>query len=151
MASNAEIQHLGGDMNPFSDAVSRNLQDRFRLLCRAANIQPVRVQVPERAHNLLHEIVNTARRAGVRVRQSKYVRPDPVLPQALLMLGRRSSACEEADAVAIGARLAAALGRPAPPVGAAATSHLSVSPRCPIALRAARAAKRGRSPAGAKA
>jgi hypothetical protein len=41
VASNAEIQHLGGDMNPFSDAVSRNLQDRFRLLCRAANIQPV--------------------------------------------------------------------------------------------------------------
>jgi hypothetical protein len=26
VASNAEIQHLGGDMNPFSDAVSRNLQ-----------------------------------------------------------------------------------------------------------------------------
>jgi hypothetical protein len=135
VASNAEIQHLGGDMNPFSDAVSRNLQDRFRLLCRAANIQPVRVQVPERAHNLLREIVNTARRAGVRVRQSKYVRPDPVLPKALLMLGRRSSACEEADAVAIGARLAAALGRPVPPVGAAATSHLSISPRLAARLR----------------
>ena len=135
VASNAEIQHLGGDMNPFSDAVSRNLQDRFRLLCRAANIQPVRVQVPERAHNLLREIVDTARRAGVRVRQSKYVRPDPVLPKALLMLGRRSSACEEADAVAIGARLAAALGRPVPPVGAAATSHLSISPRLAARLR----------------
>ncbi len=38
--------------------------EAFRLLCRAANIQPVRVQVPERAHNLLREIVNTARRAG---------------------------------------------------------------------------------------
>jgi hypothetical protein len=96
----------------------------------------VRVQVPERAHNLLREIVNTARRAGVRVRQSKYVRPDPVLPQALLiLLGRRSSACEEADAVAIGARLAAALGRPVPPVGAAATSHLSISPRLAARLR----------------
>ena len=139
VASNAEIQHLGGDMNPFSDAVSRNLQDRFRLLCRAANIQPVRVQVPERAHNLLCEIVDTARRAGVRIRQSKYVRPDPVLPQALLMLGRRSSACEEADAVAhISARLAAALGKLALPDAAAN----AIAARCPPAAISLRLAAR---------
>jgi hypothetical protein len=100
VALNAEIQHLGGDMNPFSDAVSRNLMDRFRLLCRAANVQPVQVQVPKRALDLLRQVVDAARHAGVRIRQSTYVRPDPVLPRAALMLGRRSSACEEADAVA---------------------------------------------------
>ena len=110
VAANADIQHLDGDSNAFSDSVSRALWERFRLLCRAANIQPVRVQVPEHALALLRRVADAARLSGVRVRRSQYVRPDPVLPAALLMLGRRVSACEEADAVAkIGARLAAAL------------------------------------------
>jgi hypothetical protein len=53
VAANADIQHLDGDSNAFSDSVSRALWERFRLLCRAANIQPVRVQVPEHALALL--------------------------------------------------------------------------------------------------
>jgi hypothetical protein len=66
--------------------------------------------MPQHALDLLRRVADTARRAGVRVRPSQYVRPDPVLPPAMLMLGRRSTACEEADAVAtISARLAAAL------------------------------------------
>ena len=110
VAANADIQHLDGDSNAFSDSVSRALWERFRLLCRAANIQPVRVQVPEHALALLRRVADAARLSGVRIRRSQYVRPDPVLPPAMLMLGRRATACEEADAVAkIGARLAAAL------------------------------------------
>jgi len=110
VADNAEIQHLDGDDNPFSDSVSRALWPRFQLLCRAANIQPVHVPVPAHALALLQRVADAARRAGVRINTSQYRRPDPVLPPAMLMLGRRSSACEEADAVAtVSARLAAAL------------------------------------------
>ena len=110
VAANAEVQHIGGDMNPYSDSVSRALWQRFQLLCRASNIQPVQIQVPQRAHDLLRRVYLVAQQAGVRVRTSPYVRPDPVLPPAMLMLGRRSTACEEADAVAhVSARLAAAL------------------------------------------
>ena len=110
VAANADIQHLDGDSNPFSDSVSRGLWQRFLLLCRAANIQPVRVQVPQHALELLHRVADGARLAGVHIRQSPYVRPSPILPPAMLMLGRRSTACEEADAVAkISSRLAAAL------------------------------------------
>jgi hypothetical protein len=110
VTENADIQHLDGDSNPFADSVSRALWQRFALLCRAANIQPVEVRMPQHALDLLRRVADTARLAGVRVRPSQYVRPDPVLPPAMLMLGRRSTACEEADAVAtISARLAAAL------------------------------------------
>ena len=110
VAANAEVQHLGGDMNPYSDSVSRALWQRFQLLCRASNIQPVQVRVPQRAHDLLLRVYLAAKHAGVRIRTSSYTRPDPVLPPALLMLGRRSTACEEADAVAkLSARLSALL------------------------------------------
>jgi hypothetical protein len=110
VAANADIQHLDGDSNAFSDSVSRGLWQRFLLLCRAANIQPVRVQVPQHALELLRGVADEARLAGVQIRRSQYVRPSPVLPPAMLMLGRRSTACEEADAVAkISPRLAAAL------------------------------------------
>ena len=110
VAANAEIQHLDGDDNPFSDSVSRALWPRFQLLCRAVNIRPMHVPVPAHAIALLQQVADTARHAGVRIRQSGYVRPDPILPPAMLMLGRRSSACEEADAVAtVSARVAAVL------------------------------------------
>ena len=110
VADNADIQHLDGDSNPFSDSVSRALWPRFQLLCRAASIQPVHVPVPAHALALLQRVADMARHAGVRINTSQYRRPDPVLPPAMLMLGRRSSACEEADAVAtVSARLAAAL------------------------------------------
>ena len=132
VAANADVQHLDGDNNPFSDSVSRALWPRFQLLCRAANIRPVQVPVPAHALALLRRVADAARHAGVRIGRSHYVRPDPVLPPAMLMLGRRSSACEEADAVAtIGARLAAALRATTaappplrPPTGAAVSNRL---------------------------
>jgi hypothetical protein len=61
VADNAEIQHLDGDDNPFSDSVSRALWPRFQLLCRAANIQPVHVPVPARALALLRRVADMAR------------------------------------------------------------------------------------------
>ena len=134
VATNADIQHLDGDDNPFSDSVSRALWPRFDLLCRAANIQPMQVQVPAHALDLLRRVADTARHVGVRINRSSYVRPDPVLPPSMLMLGKRSSACEEADAVAtIGARLAAVLRAsaqvPAPrqPAAGAAISDRLIS------------------------
>ena len=53
VAANAEIQHLDGDDNPFSDSVSRALWPRFQLLCRAVNIRPMHVPVPAHAIALL--------------------------------------------------------------------------------------------------
>ena len=94
VADNADIQHLDGDSNPFSDSVSRALWPRFQLLCRAAGIQPVHVPVPAHARALLQRVADMARHAGVRINTSQYRRPDPVLPPAMLMLGRRSSACD---------------------------------------------------------
>jgi hypothetical protein len=61
VADNAEIQHLDGDDNPFSDSVSRALWPRFQLLCRAANIQPVHVPVPAHALALLRRVADMAR------------------------------------------------------------------------------------------
>jgi hypothetical protein len=58
VADNAEIQHLDGDDNPFSDSVSRALWPRFQLLCRAANIQPVHVPVPAHALALLQRVAD---------------------------------------------------------------------------------------------
>ena len=139
VAANADIQHLDGDSNPFADSVSRALWQRFQLLCRAANIQPVQVPVPQHALALLRKVADAARLAGVRVRMSKYVRPDPVLPPSMLMLGRRSSACEEADAVAkLSARLAAALRATVAPPRNVPHGHASVrviSARLAAALR----------------
>jgi hypothetical protein len=67
----------------------------------------------------------------------QYVRPDPVLPQAMLMLGPRSSACEEADAVATSApaslpRLRLLAVTAANATALAARRPRSPAPRCPI-------------------
>ena len=166
VTANAEIQHLAGDCNPFSDSVSRALWPRFQLLCRAANVQPVHVPIPAHAIALLHRVADTARHVGVRIKKSGYVRPDPVLPPAMLMLGRQSSACEEADAVAVvSARLMAVLrtaalappplqrGTVQPPVSHQLTDRLRRESSAPplgaaaTATQPPRAARQGTAPA----
>jgi hypothetical protein len=101
----ASISHLFGDSNPFSDAVSRSLWKRFFALCSAMKVTPVEVQAPQALTVIIEQLVAMARLHGERVRTSTYVRPPPVLPAEMLGLGRRTPACEEADAVAISARL----------------------------------------------
>ena len=115
VAAKADIVHLNGDANVFSDAVSRALWARFFALCRAVNVRPMRVATPPALPRLIAQLVDVARQRGVPVRTSTYTRADPVIPPALLALGRESTACEEADAVAISAALLARLsGAPTP-------------------------------------
>ena len=105
MARRSEIAHLSGDCNPFADAVSRALWERFFALCRSISVRPVKIPAPPALVGLIDELVAEAQARGVRVRTSSYTKPTPVLPLAMLGLGRESPACEEADAVAIDSQL----------------------------------------------
>ena len=69
----------------------------------------MRIEPPRRLVELIERLVAYAKATGRRVTQSTYVKPAPQLPLAVLGLGRRSSACEEADAVAVSARMLARL------------------------------------------
>ena len=144
MALRASIGHLFGDANPFADAVSRALWDRFFALCRATGVRPVRVETPAELIVLIEMVVAQARARGVPIRISNYVKPAPVLPLAMQALGRASPACEEADAVAISDRLRRALygddekppvGAPASVPGAAQPTEAAVSDRLLKRLR----------------
>jgi hypothetical protein len=68
-------------------------------------VTPIKVETPPALTEIIEHVVATAKLHGERVRISAYVRPPPVLPAEMLGLGRRSPACEEADAVAVSARL----------------------------------------------
>ena len=140
VAAVADVQHIGGDTNVFGDAVSRNLLERFRLLCRAANIRPLQIQVPEAALDILHTLARTARAIGVRLRPQRYVRRDPVIPAAMLGLGRHSTANEDGDAVAtLSAKLQARMGHAPARAGQRPTGPL-LSHRLASALGGANAA-----------
>ena len=106
VAAKADIVNFNGDANVFSDApVSRTLWARFFALCRAVNVRPIRVVTPPELPRLIAQLVDVARQRGVPVRTSTYTRADPVIPPALLALSRESTACEEADTVAVSAAL----------------------------------------------
>ena len=114
---------------------------RFSALCRVVNTRPVRVATPLALTTLIGRLVAAAREHGVPVRVSTYHRPAPVIPPELVGLGRRSPACEEADAVAISARLlqrmqGAAL--PAPPPSVATGAKAAAGGRTISAKLAAR-------------
>jgi len=119
VAERAWIAHLDGDSNPFADYVSRSLWRRFFALCRAVGVRPVRLPTPVALVHLIERAVTLAREMGRPVRPSTYSRTDPVLPLALLALGRHSTACEEADAVPISDRLLARLTGNAEPSASA--------------------------------
>ena len=149
VAAVADVQHIGGDTNVFGDAVSRNLLERFRLLCRAANIRPLRIQVPEAALDILHTLARTARAIGVRLQPQRYVRRDPVIPAAMLGLGRHSAANEDGDAVAtLSARLQARMGHAPARAGQRPTGPVALlSRRLASALGDANAAAPAQEPA----
>ena len=109
IAQKASIAHLSGDCNPFSDAVSRGLWERFFELCKAVHVRPQRVDPHARLLPLIKRLVALAQLRGVPIRKTSYTRRDPVLPLSMRGLGRKTSACEEADAVVISARLQARL------------------------------------------
>ena len=117
IAERALIAHLDGDSNPFADYVSRSLWERFFALCRAVGVRPVWLPAPPALINIIERAVASAKALGQPVRVSTYARADPVLPNALLALGRRTPACEEADAVSdlLWARLAGGQEPLAPP------------------------------------
>jgi hypothetical protein len=110
VAEQADIAHLGGDKNVFADAISRAEWSRFFALCRAIGVRPVNLRPPPRLVPMIEKLVALARLRGVPIRVASYSRPAPVLPPAMLALGRASTACEEADAVALSKRLHARLG-----------------------------------------
>ena len=119
----ASIAHFAGDCNVFSDAVSRSLWKRFRLLCLTMGVRPQQVPVAAELTTLIEKLVTYAKATGRHLRPNVYVRGDPVLPPAMLALGRRSAACEEADAVAISARLLRRMHNPLPIATAAVTAE----------------------------
>jgi hypothetical protein len=91
----ADIAHLFGDCNPFSDAVSRSLWDRFAALCRSVGIRPVQVETPPQLLAIIQKLLTAAKARGQPIRETGFKRPAPVLPPAMLGLGRRTPACEE--------------------------------------------------------
>jgi hypothetical protein len=105
VAVKAAITHLNGDCNPFADYISRGEWDKFFALCRASGIRPQQVPVPARLHALISNFLSSMQARGVPVSRSSYTRPAPILPPAMLGLGKHTSACEEADAVALSTRL----------------------------------------------
>lgn len=122
VAQRAMIAHLSGDCNPFADAISRALWERFYALCRVISVRPVEVAPPPALIKIIEGLVEVAKLRGQPVRQSHYVKCAPVLPAEMLGLGRRSPACEEADAVALSARLLARLNGGAAPTAGAPSS-----------------------------
>jgi hypothetical protein len=123
----AMILHLLGDCNVMSDAVSRSLWERFRALCAALRVTPIQVPAPAALVSIIEAVIEHAKLRGERVRPTTFVRPPPVLPRAMLGLGRRSSACEEADAVAVSARLLRLLNAK-PPTAEAAGAPIAGPP-----------------------
>jgi hypothetical protein len=117
VARSALIAHLFGDCNVMSDAVSRSLWKRFFALCGAMRVTPIEIATPTALVTIIEQLVAAAKLRGDMVRPTTFVRPPPKLPPMMLGLGRRSPACEEADAVAISARLLRRLNAPsqAPP------------------------------------
>ena len=105
MAWRASIAHLFGDCNPFSDAISRSLWRRFYALCSSVGVRPVHVKTPPRLVVIIETLVAYARACGEKIKMVNFARSDPVIPPAMLGLGRLSAACEEADAVSISRRL----------------------------------------------
>ena len=154
MAGRANICHLFGDCNPFSDAVSRSLWPRFFSLCESMGIRPVQLKTPPGLTELIEQLVEHARIHGERVRVSSFVKPPPVLPPAMRGLGRRTPACEEADAVSISDRLWQRMNPGATPPLAASTAAVAArsstratyEPMPPPAI-SARLAKRMQLPA----
>ena len=147
VAEHAACAHLGGDCNVFSDAISRGLWKRFFALCRALSIRPVQVAAPPALVAIIKRLVALAKMRGVPVRQSTYSRADPIIPPAMLGLGRRSSAHEEADAVAISSRLLdrmngrATTATPPTPAPAIPLAGAQISKRLASRLTAALAAQ----------
>ena len=125
VAERADVSHISGSANVFGDAVSRALWKRFFALCRAVSVRPVQVPAPPELIGICERLVAIAQRGGEPVRQSRYHRDAPVLPAEMLGLGRRSPACEEADAVNVGERLRARLAE------AAAGQQPAAQPRAP--------------------
>jgi hypothetical protein len=112
VAHNASIAHLYGDCNVMSDAISRSLWKRYFALCDAMRVTPIRVPTPQALLTIIDQLVTAAKLRGELVRPTAFVRPPPVLPPMMHGLGRQSPACEEADAVAISARLLRRLSAP---------------------------------------
>ena len=121
----AACAHLFGDCNPLSDAVSRSLWERFFALCASINVRPTQIDTPPALIAMIERVVQDAASRGEPIRIPDYHRPPPVLPRAMLALGRRTSACEEADAVNVSAklfeRLSKAPTQPEPPTVASST------------------------------
>jgi hypothetical protein len=134
----AKIAHLFGDCNPFADAISRALHARFAALCRAINVRPTLLPTPPVLVQIIERTVADAKARGQRVSIPTFHRTAPVLPAAMLALGRESPACEEADAVRqISEMLRRALcaDAPEPPARPAAPRASTVSSSLLSALR----------------
>lgn len=136
----AVIDHFAGDCNVFSDAVSRSLWKRFELLCQSLVVQPKQVDPAPALLQIIERLVAYAKALGRPIRPNVFHRAAPTLPLAMLARGRHSTACEEADAVAISARLLRRMHGNASAASVAtvimhAPSTSSISPRLHAAMR----------------
>ena len=99
------------------------------------SVRPVEVPPPPALVRIIEGLVEVAELRGEPIKPSHYVKHAPVLPAEMLGLGRRSPACEEADAVALSARLLARLSGSEGPVAAPTASAPSCARERPTATR----------------